>query len=163
MTYRSRIAAALREYDLVTECTNSIVIESLTITSKRLNCELVLLVSCTVVFIVRRLRCSRNLGQIWERCTRFITSPDLPGWPWGTTNVVFSERNGPLGVKRIIYIHLVHRLGMSGAVPLLRTYFRGLCTYAYRRNITDQCGATQRKDKICSDGFWNLRRLCFYS
>lgn len=62
MTYHSRIAAALREYDLVTECTNSMVIESLTITSKRLNCELVLLVSCTVVFIVRRLRCSRNLG-----------------------------------------------------------------------------------------------------
>ena len=145
------------------------IIGNLNISSKRLNCELVLL-----VLIVTRLRIgrSRNLGSIWEICKRFITSPNRPDWLWGPASVLFSEQNEPVpqNVKRILYIHLVQRLGMSGAVPLLPTYLRCLYrdrftfTYAYRRNITDQCRATQRKDKICLDSCWSLeliRRRCY--
>jgi len=58
---------------------------------------LVLLVSYSVVLVVRRLRVgrSRNLRSIWERGKRFISSPYRPDWPWGPPSVVFSDQNGP--------------------------------------------------------------------
>lgn len=90
------------------------VIGNLKISSKRLNCELVLL-----VLIVRRLRIgrSRNLGSIWEMGKRFITSPNRPDWLWGASQrpIQWAKWTLPQNVKRILYIHLVQRLGMSGA------------------------------------------------
>jgi len=68
-------------------------------------------------------------GSVLGRCKRSYSSPRYPDWTWGWSSFLFKRYQEffPLeqsihGVKMITYPHLMLRLRMHGAVPLLPQY-----------------------------------------